>query len=95
MDDVQIQKVVEEIRGEQHVSPFEKDTILIGYVKEAEFNINNEVGVKINYFTDLDAKSLLKDYVMYARHARLAEFKELYTGSYEKLRAYYYKHTNL
>lgn len=90
MNDTQIQKLLEEIRGEQHISPLEKNEILIGYIKEAEFDINDKSGEKINYEIDLKARSLLKNYVLYSRYKRLAEFKELYVGDYAELQAKYY-----
>ena len=95
MEDTQIKKLLEEIRGEQHISPFEEDKVIIGYIKEAEFNINNISGAEIDYEIDLDARSLLKNYVFYARHKRLAEFKQLYTGEYAELQARYYKPANI
>lgn len=95
MKDTQIEKLLKEIKGEQHISPFEEDKIVIGYIKEAEFNINNASGAEIDYEIDLDARSLLKNYVFYARHKRLAEFKQLYTGEYAELQARYYKPTDI
>lgn len=91
MNDTQIKKIVEEIKGEQHISPFEEDEVLIGYIKEGEYDINDNSGAKIDYEKDLKARSLLKNYVLYSRFKRLAEFKELYAGDYAKLQADYYK----
>lgn len=95
MNDTQIQELLKEIRGEQHISPFEKDEIIIGYIKEAEFDINDKSGEKINYEIDLKARSLLKNYVLYSRYKRLAEFKQLYGGDYAELQAKYYKPTSI
>lgn len=91
MDDTQIKELLQEIRDEQHISKSEKDETLKTYVKEAEFDINDTCGRQINYKEDLKARSLLKNYVVYARFKRLAEFKQLYGGEYVKLQAKYYK----
>ncbi len=95
MNDTQIDKLTEEVRGEQHISPFEEDEVIIGYIKEAEFDINDATGSKIDYEVDLKARSLLKNYVFYTRSKRLAEFKQLYAGEYAELQAKYYKPTDV
>lgn len=91
MTDAQIKKLLQEIRGEQHISPFEEDSTIIGYIREAEYDINDKAGNQINYEIDLTARSLLKNYVLYAREKKLAEFKQLYGASYAELQAKYYK----
>ncbi len=95
MADTQIEKLLKEIRDEQHITPFEKDETIIGYIKEAEFDINKSSGAEINYEVDLKAKSLLKNYVFYAREKKLAEFKQLYGDQYALLQAEYYKPTDI
>ena len=95
MDDTQIKKLLQEIKGEQHISPFEDDNVIIGYIKEAEYVINNNSGENIKYEIDLEARSLLKNYVFYARHKRLAEFNQLYGDKFAYLQAKYYKPTNI
>lgn len=95
MDDTQIKSLITEIRGEQHISPFEEDKVLEGYIKEAEYDINNHTGAEIDYEKDLKAKSLLKNYVLYSRFKRLAEFKQLYVGEYANLQADYYKSSDV
>lgn len=95
MNNEQIQKLLQEIKREQHPSPFKEDEEFIGYIKEGEYDINDFCGAKINYDEDLDARSLLKNYVLYADYKRLAEFKELYRADYAKLQAKYYKPTNV
>lgn len=89
MTDTQIEKILQEIRNEQH--PMENDEALIGYIKDGEYDINDVSGENIDYEIDLKAKTLLKNYVLYARYKRLAEFKELYGGDYANLQAKYYK----
>lgn len=95
MNDTQIQEILEEIIGEQHISPYEENKVIESYIKEAEFDINNATGTEIDYEKDLKAKSLLKNYVFYARNRRLAEFKQLYAGEYAELQAKYYKRSSV
>ena len=95
MNDTQIKTLIKEIRGEQHISPFEEDEVLKGYIKEAEYDINKNAGSKIDYEKDLKARSLLKNYVLYCRFSRLAEFKQLYVGEYANLQAEYYKPSDI
>lgn len=93
MGNAQIERLLQEIRNEQH--PLEDDDTLIGYIKDGEYDINENSGEKIEYEIDLKAKSLLKNYVLYARYKRLAEFKQLYAGEYANLQAKYYKPTSV
>lgn len=95
MNDIQIKELLQEIKEEQHISPFEEDSVVMGYIKEAEYDINDKAGHQIDYEADLTAKSLLKNYVLYARGKRLAEFKQLYGGEYANLQAKYYKTSDL
>ena len=91
MTDTQIYDLIEEVRSEQHISPMGEDDALKGYIKDGEYDINEDCGQKIDYEKDLKARSLLKNYVQYARFGRLAEFKQLYIGEYAHLQAKYYK----
>lgn len=91
MTEDQLYELLEEIRGEQHISPSEDDNVVLGYLKEAQYDINECCGEQINYEVDLKARSLLKNFVLYARFARLAEFRQLYAGEYAYLQAKYYK----
>lgn len=95
MTEDQLKKIINEIRTEQQISPFISDESIINYVKEGIYDINDSSGFEIDYSTDLIARSLLKNYVLYANHKRLAEFKELYTPDYAKLQAKYYDHTDI
>ena len=95
MNGTQIKTLIEEIRGEQHITPFEKDEVLQNYIKEAEYDMKESSGAEIDYEKDLKARSLLKNYVLYCRFSRLAEFKQLYIGEYANLQAEYYKPTNI
>lgn len=95
MNDDEIKTLINEIRGEQHISSSEKDETLKSYIKEAEYDINENVGTEIDYEKDLKARVLLKNYVLYLRFSRLAEFKQLYGGEYAYLQAEYYKPSNV
>lgn len=95
MNETQLNKILEEIKKEQQISPFFDDSTLTNYIKAGEYDINHAVGEKINYDEDLDARSLLKNYVLYSNHKRLAEFKELYGGEYAKLQIKYNQDTSL
>ena len=95
LTDEQITKLVSEIRKEQQVSPSLPDSNFISYVKSGEFDIDEIVGYKINFEKDLKARELLKNYVLYANHKRLAEFKELYLSEYVSLQIKYNRDTNL
>ena len=77
MEDVQIKKLVQEIREEQQISPFFADETIEQYIKEAEYDINDHCGTKIDYEKDLKARSLLKNYVLYANHKKLAEWRRI------------------
>ena len=81
--------IVKEVRIEQSISPKIPDDNFTNYVKEGMYNINDSVGCMINYDEDLEARVLLKNYVLYANHKRLAEFKELYIADYVKLQIKY------
>ncbi len=90
MDDKTLTTIIKEIRDEQQISPVIKDEPLIQYIKDGEYDINENSGVQIDYNKDLFARRLLKNYVLYANHKRLAEFKQLYYSDYAKLQAKYY-----
>lgn len=95
MSDTQINELLKEIKQEQHPSPFKEDEEFIGYIKDGEYDINSVCGTKIDYEKDLKARSLLKNYVLYADYKRLAEFKQLYGAEYALLQAKYYEPTNV
>lgn len=88
-DEFKVKKIVEEVRKEQLISPKMSDESFINYAKEGMYNINEYVGCMLDYEKDLDARSLLKNYILYANHKRLAEFKELYTSDYVALQLKY------
>lgn len=95
MDDAKIEVFLNEIREEQHISPFRDDSEFIGYIKDGMYDINEYCGIKINYITDLKARRLLKNYVLYADYKRLAEFKQIYIGEYDELQRKYYVNSNI
>ncbi len=93
MSEEQIKELLREIQNEQH--PVEDEETLRGYIKEAQFDINESSGEEIDYSKDLKARKLLKNFVLYDRFKRLAEFKQLYVGDYVNLQAKYYKPTDI
>ena len=90
MNEESLNLIVNQIRDEQHISPFIKDEIIKGFVLDGIYDINESSGAMIDYNEDLIARRLLKNYVMYANNNRLAEFKQLYYSDYAKLQANYY-----
>lgn len=94
-DEKLISDLIEEIRNEQSISPRQKDTVFKQYLCEGIYSINKAVGFEINYDEDLEARSLLKNYVLYANYKRLAEFKELYEKDYVSLQIKYNKDSNI
>lgn len=94
MNDIQLFSVLSEVKEEQQLSPFVDTKYLENYIKEGEARINSIVGVAVDYEKDLQARALLKTYVLYANHKSLAEFMELYQGDYLELQAKYFN-TNI
>lgn len=90
-----VENIVKEVRKEQSISPKLPDDNFINYVKEGMYNINDSVGCMINYDEDLEARALLKNYVLYANHKRTVEFKELYMADYVKLQVKYNVDTSI
>ena len=90
-----VEKIVKEVRKEQSISPKLPDDNFINYVKAGMYNMNDSVGCMINYDEDLEARALLKNYVLYANHKRTAEFKELYMADYVKLQVKYNVDTSI
>lgn len=91
----QIMTIYEEICIEQHISPFIDEKRIENLIRDGIYDIEHSVGFEIDFLKDLKAKSLLKNYVLYANHARLAEFKSLYQGEYIELQRDYYTHSRL
>lgn len=87
--------LINEIRKEQQISPLLPDTIFEQYVDEGKADINYAAGADIDYDEDLQARALLKTYVMYANHKRLQEFREVHVSEYAKLQIKYYNVADL
>lgn len=87
--------LIKEIRQEQRLSPLFPDESIANFIREGMQDINNVVGIEVDYDTDLEARSLLKYYVLYANHMRLAEFREVYAGEYVKLQIKYLNSTDI
>lgn len=95
MEKEKLKNLISEIRIEQQISPLIPDEPFESYIKEGIQDIDNIAGTKIQYQIDLEARSLLKNYVMYANHKRLFEFKEVYAGEYTKLQIKYFANTDI
>ena len=89
------EKLLQEIKQEQHLSPSKEDEEILGYIKDGKYDIDQVCGTEIDYEEDLQARSLLKNYVLYADYKRLVEFKQLYGAEYAHLQAKYYQFANL
>lgn len=99
MDEVIIDKFIQEYRLENHINPFRKDEEFIDYIKDGIDEINEVCGAVIDYEKDRVARRLLKNYVLYADYKKLAEFKQLYGGDFDALQRKYFiisnKNTNI
>ncbi|QIK85855.1 hypothetical protein G7061_04205 [Erysipelothrix sp. HDW6B] len=85
-----IKKIIEEVRQEFALSPFDTDSMIATYLKEGIYDIERIAGSQIDYDKDMQARVLLKNYVNYRRHGRLAEFKEVYAGEYTEIQIKYF-----
>ena len=85
-----ISELIEDIRLEQQISPFIDDKMIRNFIQEGIYDIENVVGSTIDFTKDLKARTLLKNYVLYANHKRLAEFKNIYKAEYIELQRDYY-----
>jgi len=95
MQNLNLEKLKKEIRQEQRLSPLFPDESIANFIREGMQDINNVIGIEVDYDTDLEARSLLKYYVLYANHMRLAEFREVYAGEYVKLQIKYLNSTDI
>lgn len=85
-----LKNLINEIRTEQRLSPLFPDESIEVFIEAGRQDIDNFVGLFLDYEQDLEARTLLKTYVLYANHMRLAEFKEVYVSEYTKLQVRYY-----
>ncbi len=88
MNDENIKKLCEIFFNNFKFDSYSKED-LDKYVRNGIYDINNSVGVEINYLDDLKAQALLENYVLYAIYKRLYEFKQLYIGDYVELQIKY------
>lgn len=85
-----IDKIISEYRTENQINPFREDSEFEDYAKDGIFDINDYCSTKIDYDDDLKARRLLKNYILYADHKKLAEFKIAYLSEYDELQREYY-----
>ncbi len=95
MNQSEITKLTNEMREEYHISPFREDNEFINFIKDGEYDINEKVGCKIDYSKDLQARRLLKLYVLYADYKMTSEFKIKYMVEYDELQRKYFIASNL
>lgn len=95
MDDAKIKKFINEMRMENHITPFREDEEFTDYIKDGIFDINEYCATEIDYDKDLKARRLLKYYVLYADYKILAEFKQKYIGVYDELQRKYYINSHI
>lgn len=87
--------LINEIRVENQLSPLFSDDAINIYIDSGIQEIDNACGVEVDYEEDLEARTLLKNYVLYSHHKRLAEFREVYVSEYTKLQIKYYSTPNI
>lgn len=90
-----IEQLLEEIRVEQKISPLRNISELENILKEGIYDIEYNVGNYIDFDVDLQARSLLKDYVLFADHNMKSKFKEEYSTEYINLQFKYNKDSNI
>lgn len=90
-----LEKILEEIRIEQKVSPLKdmseyENTLLSGI-----YDIEDSVGYYIDFDIDLKARDLLKNYVLFSMHNLKSKFKEDYANEYISLQFKYNRDTDI
>lgn len=89
LNDDSIKKLLDEIKGDQKISPLRDINDLKGFVKQGIYDIEYYVGKYINFDEDLQARDLLKNYVLFSDHNLKSKFKEEYQGEYIGLQIKY------
>lgn len=84
-------KLLEEIKEEQQIPSFSPDGPLVNFIKEGKYFLQYLTKTDIDYEEDLQARSLLKNYVFYANHGQLDKFMEVYQYAYIELQIKYIK----
>ncbi len=85
MEQAQIVILVTEIKGELATPPGLQDSVLENYIKEGIADIKASVADGIDFEKNLNARSLLKNYVRYAYYGIKDEFYARYHAEYFQL----------
>jgi len=72
--------LITEIREDYQLPPYVSDTVITRYIQEGEAFFNS-LAISVDYDSDLELRSLLKNYVYYAWNHVLNEFQENYSRS--------------
>lgn len=90
-----LEKLLEEIKIEQKISPLRNITDLSNLLKSGIYDIEYYVGYFIDFDKDLQARDLLKNYVLFSDHNLKSKFKEEYIDEYINLQIKYNSDTNV
>lgn len=84
-----IASLLEEIKTEQKISPLRRINDFEKILKQGIYDIEYFVGKYIDFDKDLQARGLLKNYVLFCDHNLLSKFKEEYRDEYINLQIKY------
>lgn len=73
MTDQELKKLTDEVREEFQIPPYFSENSLKNYVSEGIFELTKLIPT-IDFVADLHARSILKNYVLYAYNKKLDEF---------------------
>lgn len=85
MTEAQTTLLITEIKGELNTPPNLQDSVLKNYIKEGMADITSSVADFIDFERNLNARSLLKNYVKYAYFGMKDEFYIRYHADYFQL----------
>lgn len=88
-----INKILEEIKIEQKISPLRNINELKNILNQGIYDIEYYVGKYIDFDKDLQARDLLKNYVLFSDHNLKSKFKEEYQNEYINLQIKYNSNT--
>lgn len=87
--------ILKEIRIEQKISPLRDIEELEKLLKEGIYELEEIAGSYIDFDTDLKARGLLKDFVLFADHNAKSKFREEYYDEYLALQIRYNRDSNV
>jgi len=90
MNTEQIAALLVEIKDELGTPPgTAQDARLTTLIKSAEYDIQSKVSAFVDFISDLNARTLLKNHVRYAYYGQLDEFRTRYARDYISLQVDY------